>query len=315
MFRDSTSASAADVILDVRPGGAVEFMSRPSNGAATTFIAGGTQTLPAWLKLVRSGSTFTGYVSPDGSTWTKIGSTSATISSAATVGLAVTSHTTSVLGTSTFDNVNASAATSGGGGGTAASNVVIYATDITTVKGNWSKVSDPKAAAGIKLVTPANGATQPNNPLASPANFVEATFNAVAGTPYTLWLRLQALNNSKNDDSLWVQFSDAQIGGTAAYPIGTTKGLAVNLAADSTGASVKGWGWVDGAYWLTQGATVTFASTGSHTLRIQMREDGVEFDQIVLSPTTYFNASASCPTICSGAPGPISNDNTIVPKP
>jgi len=44
---------------------------------------------------------------------------------------------------------------------------------------------------------------------------------------------------------------------------------------------------------------------GSHTVRIQVREDGVQFDQIVLSPTTYLNT----------APGPASNDATIVAKP
>ena len=38
---------------------------------------------------------------------------------------------------------------------------------------------------------------------------------------------------------------------------------------------------------------------------MQVREDGVEIDQIVISPTTYAN----------NAPGPVSNDNTIVPKP
>jgi len=50
---------------------------------------------------------------------------------------------------------------------------------------------------------------------------------------------------------------------------------------------------------------VTFAGGGSHTLRIQVREDGVQLDQIVLSPTTYLNTP----------PGPASNDATIVPKP
>ena len=51
--------------------------------------------------------------------------------------------------------------------------------------------------------------------------------------------------------------------------------------------------------------TLTFPTTGSHTLRVQVREDGVQFDQIVLSPSTYLNA----------APGPVANDNTIVAKP
>jgi len=123
--------------------------------------------------------------------------------------------------------------------------------------------------------------------------------------PYTFWLRMQALGNSKFNDSVWVQFSDAQVNGATIYPMNSTSALDVNLATDSTGSSNSGWGWDNAAYWLTQPATVTFPASGTHTLRIQVREDGVQFDQIVLSPTTYLNAP----------PGPRSNDSTIVPKP
>jgi hypothetical protein len=58
------------------------------------------------------------------------------------------------------------------------------------------------------------------------------------------------------------------------------------------------------AYWLSQPLTVTFRTSGTHTMRIQVREDGVQFDQIVLSPSQYL----------SSAPGPRAGDSTIVPK-
>jgi regulation of enolase protein 1 (concanavalin A-like superfamily) len=93
------------VILDVKPDGGIEFMTRPSTGAATTYIAGATQPVPAWLKLVRSGSTVTGSVSADGSTWTVVGSTTLSIASNVLIGLVVTSHDTAQLNTSTFDTV------------------------------------------------------------------------------------------------------------------------------------------------------------------------------------------------------------------
>jgi hypothetical protein len=89
------------------------------------------------------------------------------------------------------------------------------------------------------------------------------------------------------------------------YAIGTTNGLTINLAKDASGRGISGWGWRDDAYWLTQAATVAFAADGSHTIRIQTREDGVSIDQVVLSPITYITA----------APGPSANDTTIVPKP
>jgi regulation of enolase protein 1 (concanavalin A-like superfamily) len=105
MLRETTSATAAHVILDVKPDGGIELMTRPSTGAATTYIAGATQPVPAWLKLVRSGSTVTGSVSADGSTWTVVGSTTLSIASNALIGLVVTSHDTTQLNTSTFDTV------------------------------------------------------------------------------------------------------------------------------------------------------------------------------------------------------------------
>jgi phosphatidylserine/phosphatidylglycerophosphate/cardiolipin synthase-like enzyme len=185
-------------------------------------------------------------------------------------------------------------------------NIVIYASDITAgaLHGNWAFASDATSPNGTKIVSADNAWATTANPIAAPTDYIDVTFNAIAGTPYTIWLRLQALNNSKYNDSVWVQFSDAQAGGSTVYPMNTTSGLLVNLATDSVAASLNGWGWKNGAYWFSQPTTVTFPTTGTHTLRIQIREDGVQFDQIVLSPTTYLNV----------APGPVGGDSTIVPK-
>jgi hypothetical protein len=103
-------SGGAHVILDVRPTGAIELMSRPAAGAPTTFVAGTTHGLPVWLKLVRSLSTFTGYISSDGSTWTMVGRVENNLDArydwhdVVSAGLAVTSHDPGVLNTSTFDH-------------------------------------------------------------------------------------------------------------------------------------------------------------------------------------------------------------------
>lgn len=61
---------------------------------------------PMWLRLVRSGTTFTAYSSPDGQAWTQINSpVSINMASPAYVGLAVTSHDVTKLNTAVFDNV------------------------------------------------------------------------------------------------------------------------------------------------------------------------------------------------------------------
>jgi hypothetical protein len=79
----------------------------------------------------------------------------------------------------------------------------------------------------------------------------------------------------------------------------------VNLATDAGAASLQKWGWQRNAYWLSDTGDVWFQNSGTHTIRVQVREDGVEIDQIVISPSSY----------ATNSPGSVSNDNTIVPPP
>jgi hypothetical protein len=64
-------------------------------------------TLPYWVKVSRSGSTFSSFISSDGVNWVQLG-TSQTISMAQNVyvGLAITSGSSSTYATATFDNVS-----------------------------------------------------------------------------------------------------------------------------------------------------------------------------------------------------------------
>jgi hypothetical protein len=102
-----------------------------------------------------------------------------------------------------------------------------------------------------------------------------------------------------------VQFSDSiTASGIAFARIGTTQSAEVNLE-DCSGCGLSGWGWQDNGYGVgVMGPDIYFATTGSHTIRIQVREDGFGIDQIVLSPSTYLTNS----------PGALKNDTTIVPK-
>ncbi len=205
-------------------------------------------------------------------------------------------------------NVSAVAFTEGGGGGgTPPPDVVLYASDVpaSAMHGAFTTVADPTSPGSVALTTPDNGYVQADEPLPTPTHYVDVTFDAQAATPYRIWLRLKAGANSKYNDAVWVQFSDARVSGSPIYPIGTTSALLVNLATNSSGASLNGWGWGNAAYWISQPTAVSFAASGPHTMRIQVREDGFSLDQIVLSPETYFTA----------APGPPTDDATIVAKP
>ncbi|MBS1817921.1 MAG: carbohydrate-binding protein [Acidobacteria bacterium] len=185
----------------------------------------------------------------------------------------------------------------------AAPEVVLYATDAVKLAGNWARTADTTAARGQALVSTDQGWSSTNAPLASPTDYVEFTFTAPASTPYHVWLRLRAGNDNKYNDSVFAQFSDAGANGAGVYALGSTSGLTLNLQS-ANGAVLSGWGWVDGAYWLSQAPVVAFTTSGMHTIRIQTREDGVRLDQVVLSPVTYLKTS----------PGQVLGDSTIVPR-
>ena len=109
MLRAGSSAAAAYVILDVKPDGGLEFMTRASENGQTTFIAGGFMPVPAWLRLVRHGEQVDGYASNDGSNWTLVGTTTLALAAPDySAGLAVTSHDRNVVNNATFDNVTVS---------------------------------------------------------------------------------------------------------------------------------------------------------------------------------------------------------------
>src|SRR4051812_23810102 len=91
----------------------------------------------------------------------------------------------------------------------AASDIVLYASDAANLHGNWTRVADATAAGGQMLSSTDKGWGNTDAALAAPADYFEFTFTAPANTPYRVWLRLRATANSKYNDSVWVQFSDA----------------------------------------------------------------------------------------------------------
>ena len=105
MMRDTTAADSAHAMVLVSPGKGTAFQRRVATGGLSTHTAGPLVTAAYWVKLTRSGTTFTAYVSPNGSTWTQVGSDTISMGTVIDVGLAVTSHLDGSLATATFDHV------------------------------------------------------------------------------------------------------------------------------------------------------------------------------------------------------------------
>jgi hypothetical protein len=115
MFRETTGAGSAHAFMNTRPvtGGGMSFKHRDSTGATSSEASTGGLAPTYWVKLTRSGNTFTGYRAPDSSgsagTWTQQGTQSITMASTIFVGLATNSHNSGATTTATYDNVSLSA--------------------------------------------------------------------------------------------------------------------------------------------------------------------------------------------------------------
>ena len=108
MIRDSGAAAGAYAFVFLTPEHGISFECRAVAGTATSGLGSVAGSGPVWLKLLRSGNTFTAYSSPDGANWTQVGaSRNITMLSTCIGGPAVTAHNNSLLNLSLFGNVAA----------------------------------------------------------------------------------------------------------------------------------------------------------------------------------------------------------------
>jgi len=113
VIRESLDPAAKTVLLGARPSlssGALnegaELSARATAGAQRVKLASYDQPQPNWLRLARSGNVFSASVSPDGISWTPVGTTTVAMAASAYIGVAVHSAQHGVWVTAQFDNVS-----------------------------------------------------------------------------------------------------------------------------------------------------------------------------------------------------------------
>ncbi|HEY6251648.1 MAG TPA: IPT/TIG domain-containing protein, partial [Candidatus Angelobacter sp.] len=111
MIRETLDAAARNAKTADWPAYGFYFDLRTTPGGGTSEPGSVSVAAPYWVKVSRSGSNVSSYVSANGASWTQLGSTQ-TMSMAQNVyvGLAVTSGSTSSAATAAFDNVSISPA-------------------------------------------------------------------------------------------------------------------------------------------------------------------------------------------------------------
>src|SRR5689334_15936335 len=266
MLRSSLTSGAAHVILDVRPNGSIEFMTRSANGGTTAYITGATQSAPVWLKLTRAGTTVTGFISANGSTWSMVGSTTLSVPANAYAGLAVTSHTTAQLNTSKFDNVAVD------GGGTVPApwqNLDVGTVGLVGSGSSSSGIFNVKGA-GSDIWGTADSFHAVAQPLSGDAQLI-ARVTSVQNTNTFAKAGLM-LRDSNAPGAAHViidvrptgdiEFMTRQsTGGSTSWLSGATKTAPVWLKLTRAGSLVTGYFSVDGVSWSQVGSTnLTFGA-------------------------------------------------------
>jgi len=108
MLRQSTDPGAPFYAVVVTPQSGIVVLDRTKRGGGSSTVASIAGIVPVYLKVQRTGTTYTAYTSSDGITWSLVPGSSVTLGSPGTwlAGMAVTSHTTSKVSTATFGAVS-----------------------------------------------------------------------------------------------------------------------------------------------------------------------------------------------------------------
>jgi hypothetical protein len=115
MIRQNIEPGSMHAFMPITPGGSgagngASFQHRlAANGASTNNDnTGAVVAAPYWVKIERNGNSFTGSISPDGTTWTALGTPQTiTMTGPVLIGLALTSHDAAVSTGAEFSNISA----------------------------------------------------------------------------------------------------------------------------------------------------------------------------------------------------------------
>lgn len=163
--------------------------------------------------------------------------------------------------------------------------VVVYASELS--KGSLSEFDfwdDPSSPGGRLIGTPNTG-DELDPP---PENDPHVTFTVAvrAGVPYRCWIHMKvgAPKGVSTANMFWVQFSDAVDGANEVV-----LGPRTSSYLTARGPTRQGWAWVgcdlEGS--SSTESLVRFSRSGEVTVRLQAGQEGVGFDQFLLSPRRF----------------------------
>jgi len=105
MIRETLDPGGRHVMVIVSPGKGVAMQWRAGRDGPSTSTTPRGGAAPAWVRLIRRGTTYTGQTSSDGVTWVTLGTVTLSMSPSSN-SLVVTSHNAAAVATALFDDVS-----------------------------------------------------------------------------------------------------------------------------------------------------------------------------------------------------------------
>ena len=179
----------------------------------------------------------------------------------------------------------------GVGSSQAAADVIVYASELPRRALSEFSFWDDPASPGGKLVGTPNTGDELDPP---PENDPHVTFQVEVqqGVPYRCWIHMKvgAPKGKSTANMFWVQFSDA-VDEANREVLKPRTGSYLT----ASGPAREGWAWVgcdlEGAG--PSKSLVRFGKSGEVTVRLQAGQEGVGFDQFLLSPERFLEQPPS----------------------
>ena len=106
MMRESLGSSSRHVLMELTPSMGAEFLCRSNTAGNMTSVTNPTAVPPYWVRLVRAGNRFTGFMSADGLSWTQVSSADLDFPDTFFAGLALCPQENSIATVAALDSVD-----------------------------------------------------------------------------------------------------------------------------------------------------------------------------------------------------------------
>jgi len=186
MIRESLTPNARYVALVSRPTlsasivfEGAELRVRTTTGAMPQQVGSRDQAMPNWLRLARTGNTFSAFISADGSNWLPVATATVAMNTSVLIGASVVSAQYGVWTTASFDNVSVGAVSPPSCGSVALDRTSFYAGG---PEANWSVSVSAPAGCGWTAVSDSPWlvvrSTVPSPPIGGGTVQIQALSNA-----------------------------------------------------------------------------------------------------------------------------------------